>query len=307
MLNRNFRPPRTVVFAMFLMLAVAGWAQEETDMPSTADRPQHGESAAQHDEAAPESPEIDPAIPPDMTLQEVFEAAESPPPADFPEPVPDDKLYAFTLFDQLEYRAATDNEAADRLGWDAQGWIGGDFNKFWWKNEGEAAFDGPDEGETETDLLYARLITPFWYAQVGAQYANEWTQDDYEDRWSGVIALQGLAPYKFEFDNSLYISEDGDVTFVTEIEYDLRITQRLVLQPRSEVGFAFQDVAERRLGAGMTDITLDLRLRYEIKREFAPYIGIRYQSLVGETDNIAEADGEDTEQLFFLAGLRFAF
>ncbi|MBL37636.1 MAG: copper resistance protein CopB [Xanthomonadales bacterium] len=307
MSNRNSRPPRTVVFAMFLMLAAAGWAQEETDMPSTADRPQHGESAAQHDEAAPESPEIDPAIPPDMTLQEVFEAAESPPPADFPEPVPDDKLYAFTLFDQLEYRAATDDSTADSLGWEAQGWIGGDFNKFWWKNEGEAVFDGPNGGETETDLLYSRLITPFWNVQAGVQYANEWHEDDYEDRWSGVVALQGLAPYKFELDNSLYLSEDGDATLAIEAEYDIRITQRLVLQPRAEIGFAFQDISERSLGAGMTDVTFDLRLRYEIRREFAPYVGIRSSFLVGETENIAEAGGEDSDDFFFMAGLRFAF
>ncbi len=301
------RLQKMAVLAMLLVFAAPAWAQEVSDMPSTAERSLHGKSAAEYQESAPRTPQIDPAIPAGMTLDEVFEYAESPPPGNFPDPVPDDKLYAFTLFDQLEYRAATDNETADRLGWEAQGWIGGDFNKFWWKNEGEAAFEGPDEGETETDLLYSRLITPFWYAQVGVQYANEWNQDDYEDRWSGVIALQGLAPYKFEFDNSLYISEDGDVTFVTEAEYDLRITQRLVLQPRGEVEFVFQDVAERRLGAGFTDVTLGLRLRYEIKREFAPYIGVRYQSLVGETDNIAEADGEDTEQLFFLAGLRFAF
>jgi copper resistance protein B len=213
-----------------------------------------------------------------MTMEEVFDFAESPPPSDFPEPLPDDKLYAFTLFEQLEYRVATDDKTADHLGWEAQGWIGGDFNKFWWKNEGEAAFDGPDEGETETDLLYSRLITPFWDFQVGVQYANEWREDNYEDRWSGVIALQGLAPYKFELDNSLYISEDGDVTFVIEAEYDLRITQRLVLQPRAEMGFAFQDIPERSLGAGMTDVKLDLRLRYEIKREFAPYFGVRSRS-----------------------------
>ncbi len=183
----------------------------------------------------------------------------------------------FTLFEQLEYRFATDDRR-DRLGWDAQGWMGGDFNKFWWKNEGEALFDGADEGETETDLLYSRLITPFWNFQLGAQYANEWQPDNYEDRWSGVIALEGLAPYKFELDNSLYISEHGDLTFALEAEYDIRITQRLVLQPRAELSFAFQDIPERELGAGMTDVTLDLRLRYEIKREFAPYIGVRYQT-----------------------------
>jgi copper resistance protein B len=159
----------------------------------------------------------------------------------------------------------------------------------------------------ETDLLYSRLITPFCNFQLGVQYANEWGEGDNEDRWSGVIALQGLAPYKFEFDNSLYISEDGDFSLEVEAEYDLRITQRLVLQPLVAMGFAFQDIPERSLGTGMTSVKLDLRLRYEIKREFAPYLGLRSSFLVGKTDNIAEASGQDTEQLLFLAGVRFAF
>ena len=295
------------MLAMLLVFASPAWAQNGSDMPNTEDRPMHGESAAQHDKSAPLAPAIEPAIPEGMTLEEVFDLAESPPPSDFPQVLSDDKLYAFTLFEQLEYRIAAEDEPSDHLGWEAQGWIGGDFHKFWWKNEGEAAFDGPDEWEMETDLLYSRLITPFWDVQIGAQYANAWHEDDYEDRWSGVIALQGLAPYKFELDQSLYLSEDGDFTFEIEAEYDLRITQRLVLQPRAEIGIAFQDVPERDLGAGMTDVKLDLRLRYEIKRGFAPYVGVRSQFLVGETDNIAEAHGEDSEQLFFLTGFRFAF
>lgn len=307
MSSHNPRPRKMVVLVMLLAFAVPAWAQEESDMPSTADHPMHGESAAQHHESAFRTPEFEPAIPAGMTLEEVFDFAESPPPDDFPEPLIDDRVYAFTLFEQLEYRVAIDDDTVDQLGWEAQGWIGGDLNKFWWKNEGKAAFDGPAEGETETDLLYSRLITPFWDFQVGVQYANEWHRNDYEDRWSAVIALQGLAPYMFELDNSLYISEDGDVTIAIEAEYDLRITQRLVLQPRAEMGFSFQDIPERSLGAGVTDVTLDLRLRYEIKREFAPYLGMRSRFLVGETDNIAEAMGEDSEQFLFLAGLRFAF
>jgi copper resistance protein B len=292
---------------MLLAFAAPAWAQDESEIPSSADRPMHDDSAAPHDESGPRAPETEPAIPAGMTLEEVFHFAESPPTSNFPELEPHDTLNVFTLFEQLEYRVATDDETADHLGWEAQGWIGGDFNKFRWKNEGTAVFDGPDEGGSETDLLYSRLITPFWDFQVGVQYANEWRNDDYDDRWSGVIALQGLAPYKFELDHSLYISEDGDVTFEIEAEYDLRITQRLVLQPRAEMGFAFQDIPERSLGAGMTDVKLDLRLRYEIKREFAPYFGVRSQFLVGETDSIAEASGEDSEPLFFLAGFRFAF
>lgn len=307
MSSRNPQTLKMVILALLLMFATPTLAQDDSDMPSTTDRPRHGESAAQHDESTAPTPALEPAIPEGMTLDEVFDFAESPPPSDFPELIPDDKPYAFMLFEQLEYRFATNNETTDHLGWEAQGWIGGDFNKFWWKNEGEVVFEGTDEGEMETDLLYSRLITPFWDFQVGVQYANEWHNDDYEDRWSGVIGLQGLAPYKFELDNSLYISEDGDFTFETEAEYDLRLTQRFVLQPRAEMGFAFQDIPERNLGAGITDVKFDMRLRYEIKREFAPYIGVRSQFLVGETHSIAEARGEDPEKFFFLAGFRFAF
>ena len=306
MSNRNPHTWKILVLAMMLACTARAWAQDELDMPSTADRLMHEESAAQYDEYVYQAAEIEPAIPEGMTLGEAFDFAESPPPVNFPKPIPDDKLYAFLLFEQLEYRVAND-EMDDHLGWEAQGWIGGDFHKFWLKNEGEAVFDDPHEGEMETDLLYSRLITPFWNFQIGLQYANAWGKDDNKERWSGVIALQGLAPYMFELDNSLYVSKDGDFILEIEAEYDLRITQRLVLQPRAEMGFSFQDIPERSLGAGMTSAKLDLRLRYEIKREFAPYLGLRSSFLVGETDNIAEARGEDTEQIYYMAGLRFAF
>jgi len=296
--------PYTILISV-LVMSESAFAQDAQNIPNTANRPTHQQSAQQHND--PSSPDIDtPAIPEGMTLDEVLDYSASPTPDHFPDPAMDDQLYAFTLFEQLEYRMATDN-TPDHFGWEAQGWIGGDFNKFWWKNEGEAVFDGANEGETETDLLYSRLITPFWNFQIGAQYANEWTADEYDDRWSGVIALQGLAPYKFELDNSLYISEDGDVTLAFEAEYDIRITQRLVLQPLVGLGVAFQDIPERGLGAGVTDANLDLRLRYEITRKIVPYMGVRYRSLVGETSTIAEAAGAESEKLFFMAGFRFAF
>jgi len=306
----EFRRPRNtpsiiVGSLIALVMSASAFAQDASNLLNTADRLMHQQSAHQHVDAP--SPDMDaPAIPQGMTLDEVLDYSASAPPDHFPEPVPDDRLYAFTLFEQFEYRMATDNPP-DPLGWEAQGWFGGDFNKFWWKNEGEAVFDGANEGETATDLLYSRLVTPFWNFQIGVQYANEWTADDYGDRWSGVIAFQGLAPYKFELDHSLYMSEDGDLTFALAAEYNVRITQRLVLQPRAELGFAFQDIPERDLGAGMTDLKLDLRLRYEITRKMVPYIGVRYRSLVGETGDIAEASGADSEEVFLVAGLRFAF
>ncbi|CAM4304702.1 copper resistance protein B [Vreelandella rituensis] len=298
----------TAVVSVVALFSNPAMSQNESgteDMPNTANLPDHQQSAHHHQGAPP--PDLDaPPLPEGMTLDEVFNYAESEPPAHFPDPVADDQWFGFVLFDQFEYRM-TDDEAPDHLGWEADAWLGGDINKFWLKTEGEAIFDGPNEGESENDFLYSRLFTPFWSVQTGIQYANEWTSDDYGDRWSYVLGLQGLTPYQLELDSSLYVSEDGDLTIEVEGEYDLRITQRLVLQPRAALGFAAQDVPERKLGSGMTSANLDMRLRYEVKREFAPYIGVRYQSLVGETEDIAGAAGDKTEQWMVLAGLRFAF
>lgn len=291
--------------ALIAGLARAGGAMaEEWVLPSTEGRPDHRESADEHRDPPKGHPES-PALPEGTSLDEVLQRASQPPPDHFPDPVPDDELRAFLLFEQLEYRLQEGGK--DELGWEGQGWIGFDYDKLWVKLEGESVFDGPDEGESEIDLLYSRLITPFWNAQVGVQYANEWEGDDYEDRWSVALSLLGLAPGMFELDTSLYLSEDGDLTAAIEGEYNLRLTQRLVLQPRVELGFAAQDVSERELGAGMTDANLDLRLRYELEREFAPYIGLRYRLLAGETGNRAEAAGLDDDAFFVFGGLRLAF
>ncbi|HSM32235.1 MAG TPA: copper resistance protein B [Woeseiaceae bacterium] len=299
--------PRAITLAVVaLLLSQTGVAQQMKEMPTTGERPDHRESAAQHDGKGVPPMEREPPLPESMSLAEVLDYAAKPPPDHFPDPVPDARTYRFTSIEQFEYRMA-DDDAPDHLGWEAQGWVGGDFHKFWWKSEGEAVFDGSDEGESENDFLYSRLFSPFWSFQAGVQYANEWGGSDYDDRWSAVVALQGLAPYKFELDNSLYFSEDGDITAAVEGEYDLRITQRLVLQPRAAIGLSAQDVDERRLGSGVTNLKIDLRLRYEIKRELAPYLFVRCSSLFGETRDLARADGEDTEQWFWGGGLRFAF
>ena len=127
-LSRRFRT--LIVPAILVVLAPQTWAQEKADMPSTADSPTHHASAAQHEATAPPSPELEPAIPEGMTLDEVFEYAESPPPDDFPQTLHDDALFVFTQFEQLEYRAANDDDTRDHLGWEAQGWIGGVFSQY---------------------------------------------------------------------------------------------------------------------------------------------------------------------------------
>ncbi len=283
-----------------------------TSWSASAQHEQHQPTNITEDSETPAEPTTEgpsnnePPLPTGMSLDDVLDYAAGPPPSHYPDPVADDELRFFTLIEQLEYRIP-DGGSTEELGWEAQGWVGFDYNRFVWKSEGELAFDGDSQGESSTDLLYSRLVTPFWSIQAGAQYANEWESGDYEDRWSGVLALQGLAPGMIEMDSSLYISEDADVTAAVEAEYNLRITQRLVLQPRAELGFAFQDIPDRALGAGLTDANLDLRLRYEIEREFAPYVGVRYGILAGETASIAESAGIDTESVSLIFGVRLAF
>jgi len=117
----------------------------------------------------------------------------------------------------------------------------------------------------------------------------------------------GLAPGKFEVDLSAYISETGDVTSKLEVEYDWRLTQRLVFQPRIDLTVAAQDIPERNMGAGLTDVVAGVRLRYELKRELAPYVGFNYQGRVFESADRTRAAGEDPSRFFVMAGLRLAF
>ena len=115
------------------------------------------------------------------------------------------------------------------------------------------------------------------------------------------------APYWFEVEATAYISEDGDLSAALEAEYDLLLSQRLILQPRFETSIAVQEVEEYGVGQGINDIELGLRLRYEIRREFAPYIGVSWSRKIGETADLAEDEGEDTDVISFVAGVRVWF
>ncbi|TXD37000.1 copper resistance protein B [Lujinxingia vulgaris] len=282
--------------------------EERDDAPEPEESP---ESPAEEAEEDPDDVESyqgeEPALPEGMTLDEVLESAEQPPPEDFPDAMHDDAIRAFLLFDQLEYRYDL-GDAPDQIGTEISGYVGGDYNRLWLKGEGETSWQGPVglEGESEIDVLYGRLISPFWTVQIGAQYTNTWAENAYEDIWSGALALQGLAPGMFEVDASLYLTENLNLLADLEAEYDLRITQRLVLQPRAELNFAAQDIPERGIGIGLSQALVDLRLRYEFLREVAPYIGLRYQGLIGATADFAEASGEGASRFFILGGVRFA-
>ena len=181
--------------------------------------------------------------------------------------------FFFLQADRFEYVADPEHWL-----WDVQGWYGTDENKFWWKTEGELDSDGTEEAELQ--LLYSRAVSAFWDLQFGVRQDIEPTPSvSY-----AVIGLQGLAPQWFEIDMAAFIDENGDVSARLEAEYDLLLTQRLILQPRAEF-----DTGPESLGIG-------LRLRYEIRREIAPYIGVSWQDRKGE-DNFVS----------LVAGARFWF
>lgn len=204
------------------------------------------------------------------------------------------------MIERLEARIPTGGGDAAFL-WDAQGWYGGDIDKLFFKTEGEGEFGGPVE-EAEVQFLWSHAIGPFWDLQAGARIDVE-----PDTRSHLAFGVQGLAPYMFHVDAAAFLSDRGDLTARLEAEYDQKITQRLILQPRIEVELAAQDIPERGIGAGLTKIEPGLRLRYEIAREFAPYLGIEYEAKLGETADIARAVGDDPDGLRLLLGVRAWF
>jgi len=207
--------------------------------------------------------------------------------------------YRFTI-DQLEISVGS---GPNGYAWeDVQFWYGGDRNKIWIKSEGEGRF-GEELERAEIQALWSRAISPFFDLQTGIRY-------DFRpepDRGHLVLGVQGLAPYWFEIDAAAFLSEKGDVTARFEGEYDLRITQRLILQPRTELDFSLQDVPELDIGAGLSTAEVGLRLRYEIVPEFAPYVGVQYEHAFGDTADFRRADGEDAGGWSFLLGVRAWF
>jgi len=203
------------------------------------------------------------------------------------------------ILEQLE--AGFDDES-ETYAWHVQGWYGGDVHRFWWKSEGEGAF-GEEIEHAELQLLYSRAVTPYFDLQAGLRQSYL----DGEDRTDLVVGVQGLAPYWFEVGAAAFVSTEGDVTARVEAEYDLRLTQKLILQPSAELNFAAQDIPDLDVGAGFTDANVGVRLRYEISRSFAPYVGVEWTSALGETRDIRESLGADTQSTRAIIGLRALF
>jgi len=203
------------------------------------------------------------------------------------------------LIDQLEARI---QNGRDGYAWDAEFSYGGATNRLRIETEGEGAF-GERPEQAEVQALWSHALDPWFNLQAGVRY------DFRPDPQRGylVLGIEGLAPYWFEVDGALFLSDRGDLSARFEGEYDLRITQRLILQPRVEVDFALQDVPEIGVGSGLSEAEAGLRLRYEIVPEFAPYVGIEYGRAFGNTARFRRAAREDVGGWSFLVGVRTWF
>lgn len=211
---------------------------------------------------------------------------------------PADPLLWSARFDELEWR---DSDRGPSWAWDGEGWFGHDIDRFWWKLDGEK--DRGDAGAAELQALYSRAITPFWNLQAG------WRHDfgAGPDRDWAVLGVEGLAPYWLHVDAAAFIGESGRTAAQLEASYDLRLTQHLVLQPQAELIAYGEDDLDHALGSGLSSLELGLRLRYEIHREFAPYLGIEWHRLLGDTADLSDARGGNDSEWYALAGVRFWF
>lgn len=206
-------------------------------------------------------------------------------------------LYSL-LVDRLESVTTAGNAA---MTYDLQAWVGQTYNRALIRAEGEMQ-NGLSEN-ARTELLWAHAITPYWDSHLGVRY------DSGSGRGRGWLAfgVQGLAPYWLYVEATAYVNEQGRMAFRTELEYDVLITQRLILQPRVEANFYSKNDAVHGLGNGLSNIEAGVRLRYEFRREFAPYIGVEWASTVGNTANYAKANGNTVDETRFVAGIHFWF
>jgi len=202
------------------------------------------------------------------------------------------------LADRLEWQDADDGSA---LAWDISGWVGGNVDRLAFRSEGER-LDGHTE-EAELQLLWSHAIGPWWETVAGVR-------QDFKpgspQTWA-AFGVQGMPLYGLETEATAFLGEAGQSALRLNAEYDILLTNRLILQPAAEVNLYGRNDEERGVGSGLGDAQLGLRLRYEIRREFAPYIGVNWTRAYGNSADLLREDGDDVSEARLVAGIRFWF
>lgn len=213
-------------------------------------------------------------------------------------PAHDNTTQSFVLFNRLE---AFDADDGNGFEWEGQAWIGTDLNKLWLRSEGEQV-DGHTEA-ADLEVLYGRAFAPWWDFVAGVRH-------DFEPGASQdfvAFGVVGLAPYKFELEATGYLGESGQTAARLEAEYETLFTNRLILQPLVELNFYGKDDAQRGIGSGLSSAEAGLRLRYEIARRFAPYVGVVREWTFGDTADFRRDEGDPVNDTRVVAGIRVWF
>lgn len=301
--SRRFNRPRGWLTAAVCALALgSAFAQEGAEPSGAHDKIGHGSA----EPPAPRAPS------PGGTMDHGAMQGGAPPPDardphayaegfDFGPMRPkmgDEDWFGLFLVDRLEQVDTGDGTAAL---YDVIAWYGGVYDRVWLRGDGER--DAGQIAEARTELLWGRAIAPFWDMQLGVRVDSgvgpnrEWL----------AVGVQGIAPYWFNLEAAAYVGESGRTALRLEAEYELLITQRLILQPRAEFNVYGTRDAEREQGAGLSSVDVGVRLRYEIRREFAPYLGIERTAKYGSTADLARAAGENANDTLIVAGVRLWF
>ena len=213
-------------------------------------------------------------------------------------PAHDNSIQHYVLMDRLE---GWDADPGTGTAWAVQGWLGTDLNRLWLRSEGERV-DGRTES-ADLEVLYGRSVARWWDVVAGVRHDfNPGGSQDF-----AAIGVMGLAPYMFEVQATGYIGQAGQTAARVEIEYEMLLTNRLILQPMIEVDFYGRNDERRGIGSGLSTAEAGLRLRYEITRQFAPYIGIVHEQSFGRTADFRRAESEDTNDTRVIAGFRIWF
>ena len=203
------------------------------------------------------------------------------------------------LVDRAETRVRDGNDAYLL---DLQAWYGGDIDKLWLKSEIEGDWSKKLE-HAEIQALWSHAIGPWFDLQGGLRLDPQ----PGPNRTHLALGIQGLAPYWWEVEGTIFLSNKGELTARAEAEYDLRVTQKLILQPRAEIDLSAEDIPELGIGSGVTEASLGLRLRYQISPLVAPYVGVEYEHAFGDTRDFRRAEGDRSGGFNLLAGVRLWF
>ena len=210
----------------------------------------------------------------------------------------DDARFGRFLANELEFTGGNKERGQS---WDIEAWYGGDYNKLWLKAEGNRKAGRLESSRTEA--LWDHAISTYWGTQLGVRHDNGGGPTR---NWL-AFGVQGLAPYWFETEATAYFGRNGSLAARIEVRYDLLFTQKLILQPTLEANFYSKNDPERRIGSGLSDVELGLRLRYEISRQFAPYVGVAWNRKAGDTANYARQLGESARTNRIVAGVKLWF